>query len=111
VRKLLLAACLCAPAVCLPLSKEAEEFMRITKELEPVQCEKRQLRRKIALAEIEKRDAKPLHQRFAQLNRDPRTTKLEKRLGVLGSRLQASADPDDLPTINRQRVEAFYRCE
>jgi hypothetical protein len=85
--------------------------MQITKQLETVQCEKRKLRREIALAEIEKRDAKPLHRRFGELNRDPQTAKLEKRLGVLGSRLQASADPEDLPAINRQRVEAFYKCE
>lgn len=85
--------------------------MQINKDLEKVQCEKRQLRRQIALAEIEKRDSKPLHQRFAELNRDPKTARLEKRLGELQPRLSKSADPEDLPAINRQRVEAFYRCE
>ena len=27
-----------------------------------------------------------------------------------GPRLSKSPDPEDLPAINRQRVEAFYRC-
>jgi len=30
---------------------------------------------------------------------------------VLEPRLLESADPEDLPAIDRQRVEAFYRCE
>ena len=85
--------------------------MQITKELEPVQCEKRQLRRQIVLADIEKRDATDLHKRFTVLNREPRTVKLEKRLSQLEPRLVKSADPEDLPAINRQRVEAFYRCD
>ena len=99
------------PVSASALSPEAQEFMSITKELEPVQCEKRKLRREIALAEIEKRDPKVPRDRFAALNRDPRTAKLEKRLGELGPRLSQSGDPEDLPALNRQRVEAFYRCE
>jgi len=95
----------------LALSSEAQEFMRITQELEPVQCEKRKLRRQIALAEIEKRDAKDLRQRFSTLDRDPKVARLEKRLGELQPRLSKSGDPEDLPAINRQRVEAFYRCD
>jgi hypothetical protein len=93
------------------LSPEAREFMQINRDLEKVQCEKRQLRRQIALAEIEKRDARDLHRRFTELNRDPKTARLEKRLGELQPRLSKSADPEDLPAINRQRVEAFYRCD
>jgi len=95
----------------LALSSEAQEFMRITQELEPVQCEKRKLRRQIALAEIEKRDAKDLRQRFSTLDRDPKVARLEKRLGELQPRLSKSGDAEDLPAINRQRVEAFYRCD
>ena len=95
----------------LALSSEAQEFMRITQELEPVQCEKRKLRRQITLAEIEKRDAKDLRQRFSTLDRDPKVARLEKRLGELQPRLSKSGDPEDLPAINRQRVEAFYRCD
>ena len=61
------------------LSQEAREFMKITAELEPVQCEKRKLRRAIALAEIERRDedVRSLRQRFAALDRDPKTARLE----------------------------------
>ena len=64
-RFLLLLALLPAPAFA--LSPAAQEFMTISKELEPVQCEKRQLRRKIALAEAERRDAdaKAARARFA----------------------------------------------
>ena len=93
------------------LSPEAQEFMKITRQLEPVQCEKRKLRRQIALAEVEKRDATDLRKRFAALDRDAQTARLEKRLGQLEPRLSKSADPEDLPAINRQRVEAFYRCD
>ena len=95
------------------LSQEAREFMKITAELEPVQCEKRKLRRAIALAEIERRDedVRALRQRFGALDRDPKTSRLEKRLAELEPRLERSADPEDLKAINRQRVEAFYRCE
>ena len=95
------------------LSQEAREFMKITAELEPVQCEKRKLRRAIALAEIERRDedVRSLRQRFGALDRDPKTARLEKRLAELEPRLESSSDPEDLKAINRQRVEAFYRCE
>ena len=93
------------------LSSEAQEFMQITKQLEPLHCEKRKLRRQIALAEIEKTDSKELRKRFSSLDRDPKNARLEKRLGELGPRLSKSSDPDDLAAINHQRVEAFYRCE
>jgi hypothetical protein len=104
---------LLAPAPALALSAEAQEFMRISQELEPVQCEKRQLRRKIALAEIERRDADAaaLRERFATLNRDPKTARLEKRLAQLEPRVSGSGDPQDLQAISRQQREAFYRCE
>ena len=97
------------PLNVLALSPEAEEFIRITKELEPVQCKKRQLRRQIVMAEVEKRDedARKLRADFAQLDRDPKTSKLERRLAELQPRITK----DDLPEINRRNVEAFYRCE
>ena len=95
----------------LALSPEAREFMEITGKLETVQCEKRRLRRQIALAEVEKRDSGELRKRFAALNRDPQTTRLEKRLAELQPRVSRSSDPEDLRQIDRQRVEAFYRCE
>jgi len=87
--------------------------MEISRELEPVQCEKRQLRRKMALAEAERRDAdvKAARERFAKLNKDPKTAKLEKRLAELEPQLKRSSDPEDLPAISYQQREAFYRCE
>ena len=108
---LILGLSLAAPAF--PLSREAREFMKITAELEPVQCEKRKLRRAIALAEVERRDdeVRSLRQRVAALDRDPKTARLERRLAELEPRLDRSSDPEDLNEINRQRVEAFYRCE
>jgi hypothetical protein len=97
--------------MALSLSPEAREFMDITAKLEPVQCEKRKLRREIALAEVEKRDARELRRRFAALDREPKTARLEKRLAQLQPRLARSSDPEDLSAIDRQRVEMFYRCE
>jgi len=87
--------------------------MAISKELEPVQCEKRKLRRQIALAEAERRDAdaKAARARFAKLNQDPKTTRLEKRLAELEPRIRKSSDPEDLRSISLQQREAFYRCE
>ena len=87
--------------------------MRISRELEPVQCEKRRLRREIAFAEAERRDAdaKAARARFARLDRDPKTAKLERRLAQLEPGLKHSGDPEDLEAISRQQREAFYRCE
>ena len=97
--------------IALSLSPEAREFMDITAKLEPVQCEKRRLRREITLAEVEKKDARELRKRFAALDREPATARLEKRLAELEPRLRRSSDPEDLSAIDRQRVEMFYRCE
>jgi len=95
------------------LSPAAQEFMAISKDLEPVQCEKRRLRRQIALAEVERRDpdVKALRKRFADLNADPKTAKLEKRLAELEPRVRRSSDPEDLPAVSLQQREAFYRCD
>lgn len=95
------------------LTPEAKEFMRITRDLEPVQCEKRKLRRAIALAEVEGRaaDLQSLRARFAELNREPKTARLERRLAELEARVARSRDPEDLPAISHQQREAFYRCE
>lgn len=97
--------------IALSLSPEAREFMDIMAKLEPVHCEKRKLRREIALVEIEKKDARELRKRFSALDRDPATARLEKRLAQLEPRVARSSDPEDLPAIDRQRVQAFYRCE
>jgi hypothetical protein len=67
----------------------------------------------MALAEAEQRDAdvKAARARFAQLNKDPKNAKLEKRLAELEPRLRNSSDPDDLTAISLQQREAFYRCD
>ena len=101
------------PTELLALSSAAREFIDISRQLEPVQCEKRQLRRQMALAEAEQRDsdAKAARARFAKLNKDPKTAKLEKRLAELEPRLRHSNDPEDLQAISLQQREAFYRCD
>jgi len=71
------------------LSPEAQEFIAITRQLEPLQCEKRQLRREIALAEVEQRDA--------------------KELGALEPRLLKSTDSEDLTAVSRQQRADFDR--
>jgi hypothetical protein len=111
VSTLLYAALLVLASRAYALSADAQEFIAISKELEPVQCEKRKLRREIVLAEAEHRQTKELRQRFARLNRDAKTARLEKRLGELEPRLRHSSDPEDLEAISRASREAFYRCE
>ncbi len=99
------------------LTPEAKQFIEISKKLEPVQCEKRQLRRGIALAEIEKRerDARELRKRFAALNRNSETSRLEKRLAELERRISngkgGTRDPEDLEAISFQQRDAFNRCD
>ena len=97
----------------LALSPAAQEFMAISKQLEPLQCEKRRLRREIAVAEAERRDAdaKALREKFSPLDKHPRTAKLQKRLAELQPQLSRSPDPEDLEQISRQQREAFYRCD
>jgi hypothetical protein len=106
-----LALLLVLPLPAFALSSDAKEFMRIVAELEPVQCEKRKLRREIALAEAQGQDARALKNRFDALSREPKTAKLEKRLGQLEPRVSKSSDPEDLAAISRQQREAYYRCE
>jgi len=112
---LLVAALLGFPARA--LTPEAKEFMAITAKLEPVQCEKRKLRREIALAEVQREHARAreLRARFEALERDPQTARREKRLGELEQRIAngrgGTIDPEDLEAISRQQREAFYRCE
>ena len=103
------------PAIA--LTPAAKEFVEIAQQLEPVHCEKRKLRRAIVLAEVEQRDtdAKEFKARFAALDRDPRTAKLEKRLAELERQIsdgrEGVRDPQDLDAISRHQREAFYRCE
>ena len=109
----LLLALFLLPLPALALTPAAREFMEISSKLEPVQCEKRQLRRKMALAQAEQRaaDMEKFHARFAELNRDRDTARLEGRLGELEKRITRAGDPEDLEAISFQQRQAFYRCE
>jgi hypothetical protein len=103
-------------AIVLPaqaLTPAAKEFLDLSKQLESAQCEKRQLRRQMALAKVENRDEefRKLEKRFTQINRDPKVAKLEKRLETLQPIVAKSSDPEDLQKISLQQREAFYRCE
>ena len=100
--------------ICFPawaLTPAAQEFMSIAKQLEPVHCEKRKLRRELALAEVEGETARAreLRARFGELDRDPKTARLEKRLADLQRRM--TLDSEDLDAISRQQREAYHRCE
>ena len=101
------------PLPAAALTPAAKEFMEISAQLEPVQCEKRQLRRRMALAQVEQRGAEleKFRARFAELNRDRDTTRLEQRLAELEKRIRAAADPEDLQAISLQHRQAFYSCE
>ncbi len=115
VRRLLLL--LLWPCAALALTPEAQEFLDLSAKLEPAQCEKRKLRRAIVLAEVEGREAdlKKMRARFAEINADAETARLEKRLAVLQSRvLDAQGRPrnaEDLDAISLQQRQAFYRCD
>ena len=115
MRRLLLA--LLFPLPALALSPEAKEFMEISAKLEPVQCEKRQLRRQMAMARAENQaeEMKRLRARVDELNRDKDTTRLEHRLAELERRISdgkgGTRDPQDLDAISNQQRQAFYRCE
>jgi hypothetical protein len=85
--------------------------MTIARELEPVLCEQRKLRREMALAEVQGQSTQVLRERFARIERDPNTAKLQRRLAQLEPRVSKSSDPEDLPAISRQHTEAYYRCE
>jgi len=99
------------------ITPEGREFADILRQLEPVHCEKRKLRREIAMAEVEKRsdDVKALRARFARLDTEPKTAKLERRLAQLEPRINSNGgvprDPEDLAVISKQQRDAFYRCE
>ncbi len=111
--RLLLAALLIVPAPGFALSEAAREFMELTRQLEPVQCERRKLRREITLAQAENRtaDAQALRSRFSALGREAKTARLEKRLRELGPIVEKSPDPEDLKSVYEQQREAYYRCD
>ncbi len=105
------------PLPALALTPEAKEWLAISAKLEPVQCEKRQLRRQMAMAQAENRadEAKKIRARVAELNGDQDTTRLEHRLAELEKRISdgkgATRDAEDLQAISLQQRQAFYRCE
>lgn len=105
-----------APAAGFALTPEAAEFIEVSKRLEPVQCAKRKLRREIALAQAERRDAdaRAARERFAALNRDRETARLEKRLAELERRISdgkgGTRDPEDLAALSFEQRRAFYDC-
>jgi hypothetical protein len=103
-------------AMALPaqaLTPAAKEFLDLSRKLEPAHCEKRQLRRQMALAVAENRgdDRRKLERRMAEINRDPSVEKMEKRLAALEPIVSKSSDPEDLQKISLQQREAFYRCD
>ena len=111
---------LCLLFVALPapaITPEAQEFLDVSARLEPVQCEKRKLRRAIVLAGVEGRaaDLQRLRARFEALNADAETARLEKRLAALEARVLDGRGrprkPEDLDAISLQQRQAFYRCE
>lgn len=105
------------PCAALGVTPAAQEFLDVSAKLEPAQCEKRKLRRAIVLAEVEGRDAdlKRLRARFAEINADAETARLEQRLAVLGARVLDARGrprhPEDLEAISLQQRQAFYRCD
>lgn len=117
MRSWIIALLLAAAPAALALTPQAKEFIEITARLEPVQCEKRQLRRAIVLAQVEGRaaDEKKLRARFAELDADPETARLEKRLAVLEARVLDGEgrprNPEDLDAISFQQRKAFYECD
>ena len=79
-----------------------------------MQCEKRQLRRKIALAEAERRDddAKAARARFATLEPGSEDRRSWRSASPSSSRGCARAPtPRTCQAISLQQREAFYRCE
>ena len=120
-RLALLAAALAGLALAtLParaVTPAGEEFKAIVKQLEPVLCEKRKLRREILEAQAAQNTLRvaELRAHYAALERDPETARLERRLGELEKRITDGQgrvrDPDDFQAISAQQREAYARCE
>lgn len=114
-RLALLLAFVVAPAWA--VSPDAQEFLDLSKKLEPVQCEKSKLRRELAVAGVQRDDAKvkELRARFDALSREKETARMEARLAALEPRILdrdgKARRPEDLDAISLQRREAFYRCK
>jgi flagellar motility protein MotE (MotC chaperone) len=105
------------PLQALALTQDAKEWLAISAKLEPVQCEKRQLRRQMVMAQVQDQpeEMRKLRAREGELNRDKETARLEQRLAELEKRMSdgkgGMRDPQDLDAISLQQRQAFYRCE
>jgi len=112
----LVLACAFVAAPAWSVSPDAREFLELSKKLESVQCEKQKLRREMAVADVQRDEAKSkeLRARFDALNREKETARMEKRLAALEPRILdgegKARRPEDLDAISLQRREAFYRC-
>ena len=104
-----------APARAVTL--EAEAFMAAVKALAPVTCERRRLRRELAVARIEHDAAREraLRERFEEIARDPGTARLDERVAELHRRLVDASgrvrDPEDLRAIGAQQRVLSASCE
>jgi TolA-binding protein len=115
--RFLLLLLLLLPLQALALTSDAKEWLAISAKLEPVQCEKRQLRRQMAMAQVQDQaeEIKKIRARVEAMNRDQETARLEQRLAELEKRMSdgkgGMRDPADLDAISLQQRQAFYRCE
>lgn len=116
-RTALLLLGLLVPSAAAALSAEARAYIAVLRELEDAHCEKRKLRRAIAIAAAEGRseEAQRLRARFAAIGREPRVARLEARLAQLERRISdgrgGTRDPEDLEAISAEQRRLFYRCE
>lgn len=99
------------------VTPEAEAFMAAVKALAPVTCERRRLRRELAVARVEHDAAREraLRERFDRIARDPETARLDERVGALHRRVVDPSgrvrNPEDLRAIGAQQRELFASCE
>jgi len=105
------------PAPARAVTPDAEAFMAAVQKLAPVLCERRSLRRELAMAQVENDAARAhrLRERMQAIARDPETARLDERVDRLHRRLVDAngrvRDPDDLRALSAQQLELFARCE
>ena len=113
----LLVLLLLLPVPASALTQDAKEWLALSTKLEPVQCEKRRLRRQMAMAQVldQADEIGKLRARVEELNRNRENARLEQRLAELQERMSDGKggvrDPQDLDAISLQQRQAFYRCE
>lgn len=117
MRVLAFCAAMCAALPAAALTPAAAEFIALVKKLEPVLCQKTKLRHEILVAQTEQdtQHAAQLRARYAALERDPQTARLEKRLAELQELITDEQgrirDSSDLEAISAQQREAYARCQ